>query len=217
MKKNLIVALDFDSAELALKFLENLDPKRCLVKVGLELFISEGWKILDLISEKGFEIFLDLKLHDIPNTVANSIRKISNFNVALTTIHLNGGKDMIEAASSEKKGNIKILGVSILTSLSKNDILEITDTKFDIYFHNLISIASNTNIDGVVCSPNELDKLKDFKKLKVVPGIRNDISDDDQKRVMSPIEAYKKGADFIVVGRPITKSEDPRKALELFL
>tara|TARA_B100000242_G_scaffold43166_1_gene25688 strand:- start:1758 stop:2411 length:654 start_codon:yes stop_codon:yes gene_type:complete len=217
MKKNLIVALDFDSAELALKFLENLDPKRCLVKVGLELFISEGWKILELISEKGFEIFLDLKLHDIPNTVANSIRKISNFNVALTTIHLNGGKDMIEAASSEKKGNIKILGVSILTSLSKNDILEITDTKFDIYFNNLISIASNTNIDGVVCSPNELDKLKDFKKLKIVPGIRNDISDDDQKRVMSSNEAYQKGADFIVVGRPITKSDDPRKALELFL
>ena len=217
MKKNLIVALDFDSAESALKFLENLDPKRCLVKVGLELFISEGWKILDLISEKGFEIFLDLKLHDIPKTVANSIRKISNFNVALTTIHLNGGKDMIEAASSERKGNIKILGVSILTSLSKNDILEITDTKFDIYFNNLISIASNTDIDGVVCSPNELDKLKDFNKLKVVPGIRNDISDDDQKRVMSSIEAYQKGADFIVVGRPITKSDDPRKALEFFL
>ena len=217
MKKKLIVALDFDSAEPALKFLDNLDPKRCLVKVGLELFISEGWKILDLISEKGFEIFLDLKLHDIPNTVANSIRKISNFNVALTTIHLNGGKDMIEAASSEKRGNIKILGVSILTSLSKNDILEITDTKFDIYFNNLISIASNTNIDGVVCSPNELDKLKDFNKLKVVPGIRNDISDDDQKRVMSSVEAYQKGADFIVVGRPITKSDDPRKALEFFL
>ena len=217
MKKKLIVALDFGSAEPALKFLDNLDPKRCLVKVGLELFISEGWQILDLISEKGFEIFLDLKLHDIPNTVANSIRKISNFNVALTTIHLNGGKDMIEAASSEKRGNIKILGVSILTSLSKNDILEITDTKFDIYFNNLISIASNTNIDGVVCSPNELDKLKDFNKLKVVPGIRNDISDDDQKRVMSSVEAYQKGADFIVVGRPITKSDDPRKALEFFL
>ena len=75
----------------------------------------------------------------------------------------------------------------------------------------------STNVDGVVCSPNELDKLKDFNKLKVVPGIRNDISNDDQKRVMSPVEAYKKGADFIVVGRPITKSEDPRKALELFL
>ena len=125
-------------------------------------------------------------------------------------------RDRIEAASLEK-GNIKILGVSILTSLSKNDILEITLTEFDNYFNNLISIATNTNIDGVVCSPNELDKLKNFNKLKVVPGIRNDISDDDQKRVMSSIEAYQKGADFIVVGRPITKSEDPRKALELFL
>ena len=216
MSKKLIVALDFDNAKSALDFLGNLDSKKCLVKVGLELFISEGWKILDLISEKGFEIFLDLKLYDIPNTVANSIRKISNFNVALTTIHLNGGKDMVEAAASEK-GNIKILGVSILTSLSSNDIFKITNTEFDIYFNNLISIASKNNVDGVVCSPNELDKLKNFKKLKVVPGIRNDISNDDQKRVMSSFEAYQKGADFIVVGRPITKSDDPRKAAELFL
>ena len=115
MKKKLIVALDFESAELALNLLEKLDPQKCLVKVGLELFISEGWKVLDIISEKGFEIFLDLKLHDIPNTVANSVRKISNFNVTLTTVHLNGGKDLIEAATSEK-GNIKILGVSILLS-----------------------------------------------------------------------------------------------------
>ena len=216
MNKKLIVALDFDNADKALNFLNNLDPNKCLVKVGLELFISEGWKILDLISERGFEIFLDLKLHDIPNTVAKSIKKISNFNVALTTVHLSGGISMLEAASSEK-GNIKILGVSILTSLSQNEIFEITDTNFDVYFNNLISIASSTNVDGVVCSPNELDRLKDFNKLKVVPGIRNDISDDDQKRVMSSSEAYHKGADFIVVGRPITKSEDPKKALELFI
>ena len=216
MNKKLIVALDFDNADKALNFLNNLDPNKCLVKVGLELFISEGWKILDLISDRGFEIFLDLKLHDIPNTVAKSIKKISNFNVALTTVHLNGGMSMLEAASSEK-ANIKILGVSILTSLSKEEIFEITDTNFDVYFNNLISIASSSNVDGVVCSPNELDRLKDFNKLKVVPGIRNNISDDDQKRVMTSSEAYKKGADFIVVGRPITKSEDPKKALELFI
>ena len=216
MNKKLIVALDFDNADKALYFLNNLDPNKCLVKVGLELFISEGWKILDLISERGFEIFLDLKLHDIPNTVAKSIKKISNFNVALTTVHLSGGISMLEAASSEK-GNIKILGVSILTSLSQNEIFEITDTNFDVYFNNLISIASSTNVDGVVCSPNELDRLVDFNKIKVVPGIRNDVSDDDQKRVMSSTEAYQKGADFIVVGRPITKSDDPKKALEFFL
>lgn len=216
MNKKLIVALDFNNAEMALNFLGKLDSKKCLVKVGLELFISEGWKILDLISNKGFEIFLDLKLHDIPNTVANSVRKISDFNVALTTVHLNGGTDMLEAASSES-GNVKVLGVSILTSLSKNDVFKITSTNFDIYFNNLISIASNTNIDGVVCSPYELQKLKNFNKLKIVPGIRNDISNDDQKRVMSSNEAYRQGADFIVVGRPITKSQDPRKALEHFL
>jgi len=216
MNKKLIVALDFDNADKALNFLNNLDPNKCLVKVGLELYISEGWKILDLISDRGFEIFLDLKLHDIPNTVAKSIKKISNFNVTLTTVHLSGGMRMLEAASSEK-GSIKILGVSILTSLSKEEIFEITDTNFDTYFNNLISIASSSNVDGVVCSPNELDRLKNFNKLKVVPGIRNDVSDDDQKRVMTSTEAYHKGADFIVVGRPITKSEDPKKALELFI
>ena len=216
MSKKLIVALDFNNADKALNFLNNLDPNKCLVKVGLELFISAGWKILDLISEKGFEIFLDLKLHDIPNTVAKSIKQISSFNVALTTVHLSGGISMLEAASSEK-GNIKILGVSILTSLSQKEIFEITEVNFDVYFNNLISISSSTDVDGVVCSPNELDRLKDFNKLKVVPGIRNNISDDDQKRVMTSTEAYHKGADFIVVGRPITKSEDPKKALELFL
>jgi len=216
MNKKLIVALDFDNADKALNFLKHLDSNKCLVKVGLELFISEGWKILDLISERGFEIFLDLKLHDIPNTVAKSIKMISNFNVALTTVHLNGGTNMLEAAFSEK-GNIKILGVSILTSLSKKEIFEITDTNFDVYFNNLISIATSANVDGVVCSPNELDRLEDFNKLKVVPGIRNDVSDDDQKRVMTSAEAYRKGADFIVVGRPITKSEDPQKAMELFI
>jgi len=119
MNKKLIVALDFDSAELALNFLENLDPQKCLVKVGLELFISEGWKVLDLISEKGFEIFLDLKLHDIPNTVANSVRKISNFNVALTTIHLNGGKDMIEAAKLDGASDLKIFTAIIIPYLEK--------------------------------------------------------------------------------------------------
>jgi len=212
----IIVAIDEVNFEKASAILDNLDSKKCMVKIGSVSFNSIGRELVSYAAKKGFEIFLDLKLHDIPNTVANSVRKISNFNVALTTIHLNGGKDMIEAASSEK-GNIKILGVSILTSLSKNDIFEITDTDFNVYFNKLISIASNTNIDGVVCSPNELDKLKNFNKLKVVPGIRNDISNDDQKRVMSSIEAYKKGADFIVVGRPITKSEDPRKAVELFL
>jgi len=155
-------------------------------------------------------------LHDIPNTVAGAIRKISNFNFSLTTIHLNGGKEMIKAAD-EVKGDVKILGVSILTSLSREDILEITSSEFDIYFDKLISVAKNTNIDGIVCSPNELNKLSDFNKLKVVPGIRNSISDDDQKRIMSSNDAYQNGADFIVVGRPITLSKDPAKALELFI
>ena len=216
MSKTIIVAVDETQLRNFQNVVDSLDSDLCMIKIGSVSFNAFGHQAISYASNKGFKIFLDLKLHDIPNTVANSVRKISNFNVALTTIHLNGGKEMIEAASLEK-GNIEILGVSILTSLSKNDIFEITHTEFDNYFNNLISIATNTNVDGVVCSPNELDKLKNFNKLKVVPGIRNDISDDDQKRVMSSIEAYQKGADFIVVGRHITRSEDPRKALELFL
>ena len=160
----IIVAIDEVNFKKASTIIDNLDSKKCMVKIGSVAFNSIGREVVSYADEKGFDIFLDLKLHDIPNTVANSVRKISNFNVALTTIHLNGGKDMIEAASSEK-GNIKILGVSILTSLSENDIFEITNTEFDTYFNNLISIASKTNVDGVVCSPNELIKLKNFKKL----------------------------------------------------
>ncbi len=216
MKKRLIVALDFNSSKATLDFLEKLDPNVCLVKVGLELFISEGWSILDSISSRGFEIFLDLKLHDIPNTVHKAVKNISRFNVSLTTIHLSGGEEMIAAANSAK-GEIDILGVTILTSLSRKDIFEITSSDFNNYFDNLISIANNSDVNGIVCSPNELDELQNFKKLKVVPGIRNSLSNDDQKRVMTSDEAYKKGADFIVVGRPITLADDPNKAIKLFI
>tara|TARA_B100001093_G_scaffold147760_1_gene140472 strand:- start:1157 stop:1807 length:651 start_codon:yes stop_codon:yes gene_type:complete len=216
MKKRLIVALDFDNSKSTLDFLEKLDPNLCLVKVGLELFISEGWSILDSISNRGFEIFLDLKLHDIPNTVHKAVKKISRFNVSLTTIHLCGGEEMI-AAANNAKGDIDILGVTILTSLSEKDVLEITSSDFNNYFDNLISIANNSDVNGIVCSPNELDVLQNFKKLKVVPGIRNFLSNDDQKRVMTSGEAYEKGADFIVVGRPITLADDPTKAIKLFV
>lgn len=176
MKKRLIVALDFNNSKSTLDFLERVDPNMCLVKVGLELFISEGWSILELISNKGFEIFLDLKLHDIPNTVHKAVKSISRFNVSLTTIHLSGGEEMIAAANSAK-GEIDILGVTILTSLSRKDVFEITSSEFNNYFDNLISIANNSDVDGIVCSPNELETLQNFKKLKVVPGIRNSLSD----------------------------------------
>ena len=211
--KRLIIALDFKNIDEMSHFISNLDPQKCIVKVGLQLFISEGPKVLDFLSQSGFEIFLDLKLHDIPNTVRKSVEEISQYNVKLTTIHLQGGRDMIRAAN-EAKGNTKILGVSLLTSLNDSDTRELYNNDFKKQFDKLINLAMETKIDGVVCSSHELELIKDSLLIKVVPGIRNQDSSDDQKRVMTSSEAYSNGADYIVVGRPITQAKDVEEAIK---
>ena len=216
ISKRLIIALDTDDLNLVKKLSAFFDPKLCLMKVGLQLYIAHGKEVLDYLSEQGFEIFLDLKLHDIPNTVAKAIKEIQKFNIKMTTIHSQGGVEMINAAL-DQSNDIKILAVSLLTSLDKQDVSRLYDNDFEKQFEMLLKVITDTKTHGIVCSSHELVKINGNNLIKVVPGIRNDISDDDQKRVMSPIEAYKKGADFIVVGRPITRSENPRKALELFL
>ena len=211
--KRLIIALDFKNIDEMSHFISNLDPQKCIVKVGLQLFISEGPKVLDFLSQNGFEIFLDLKLHDIPNTVRKSVEEISQYNVKLTTIHLQGGRDMIRAAN-EAKGNTKILGVSLLTSLNDSDTRELYNNDFKKQFDKLINLAMETKIDGVVCSSHELELIKDSLLIKVVPGIRNQDSSDDQKRVMTSCEAYSNGADYIVVGRPITQAKQIEEAIK---
>ena len=211
--KRLIIALDFKSIDEMSNFISNLDPQKCIIKVGLQLFISEGPKVLEFLSQRGFEIFLDLKLHDIPNTVKKSVEEISQFNVKLTTIHLQGGRDMIQAAN-EAKGDTKILGVSLLTSLDEIDTRELYNNNFKKQFDNLINLAMEMNIDGIVCSSHELELIKDPSLIKVVPGIRNRDTLDDQKRVMTSGEAYSKGADYIVVGRPITQAKDIEEAIK---
>lgn len=216
MSKRLIVALDFDNKVDALRTLDLLDCNKCMVKVGLQLFVSEGWELISAIKQKNFDIFLDLKLHDIPNTVSKKIEKIADFGVDMTTIHLTGGEHMIDAACQASK-DVKVLGVSVLTSLSNDDILKIASISLEEKFNNLITLANNSDLDGIVCSPQELTKLKDFQKLKVVPGIRNKSSNDDQVRVLSASDAYNSGADFIVVGRPITQVSNPTEALKDFL
>ena len=141
--KRLIIALDFKNIDEMSHFISNLDPQKCIVKVGLQLFISEGPKVLDFLSQRGFEIFLDLKLHDIPNTVRKSVEEISQYNVKLTTIHLQGGRDMIQAAN-QVKGDTKILGVSLLTSLVDSDTRELYNIDFEKQFNNLINLATET-------------------------------------------------------------------------
>ena len=211
--KRLIIALDFKNIDEMSHFITNLDPQKCIVKVGLQLFISGGPKVLEFLSQRGFEIFLDLKLHDIPNTVRKSVEEISQYNVKFTTIHLQGGRDMIQAAN-EAKGRIKILGVSLLTSLDDSDTRELYNNDFKKQFDKLINLAMETKIDGVVCSSHELELIKDSLLIKVVPGIRNQDSSDDQKRIMTSSEAYSNGADYIVVGRPITQAKDVEEAIK---
>jgi orotidine-5'-phosphate decarboxylase len=214
--KKLIVALDFSNAEEVAQITSLLDPQKCVLKVGLQLYLAVGQTILRQLTDQGFKIFLDLKLHDIPNTVHKAVAEIAQFNVLMTTIHLQGGAEMIEAAKSAA-GSTKILGVSLLTSLDEKDTQQLYGNAFENQFNKLMTVAESSSIDGIVCSPQELVKLHDFNKLKVVPGIRNAQTEDDQKRTMSSEDAYAQGADYIVVGRPITQASNVESALEEYL
>ena len=214
--KRLIVALDFKNFDEMSKFAEKLDPNKCIVKVGLQLFISDGLRVLDYLSDKGFDIFLDLKLHDIPNTVMKAIEQITKFNVLMTTIHLQGGLEMIKAAIEVKK-QTKLIGVSLLTSLDTTDTELMYGNQLNDQFIKLLKVAEQSEIDGIVCSPKELQSITTSNLIKVVPGIRNSKLADDQKRVMTAKEAYENGADYIVVGRPITLSENIENTVDEYL
>ena len=216
ISKRLIIALDTDDLNLVKKLSAFFDPKLCLMKVGLQLYIAHGKEVLEYLSEQGFEIFLDLKLHDIPNTVAKAIKEIQKFNIKMTTIHSQGGVEMINAAL-DQSNDIKILAVSLLTSLDRQDVSRLYDNDFEKQFDMLLKVITDTNTHGIVCSSHELFKISDNNLIKVVPGIRNDDVSDDQKRIMSSKAAYENGADFIVVGRPIINSENPSKEYKKYL
>ena len=216
ISKRLIIALDTDDLNLVKKLSAFFDPKLCLMKVGLQLYIAHGKEVLDYLSEQGFEIFLDLKLHDIPNTVAKAIKEIQKFNIKMTTIHSQGGIEMINAAL-DQSNDIKFLAVSLLTSLDKQDVSTLYDNDFEKQFEMLLKVITDTKTHGIVCSSHELVKISDNNLIKVVPGIRNDDVSDDQKRIMSSKVAYANGADFIVVGRPIINSENPSEEYKKYL
>ena len=219
MGKDVIVACDFSSADKVFEFLDKFTDKKPFVKIGMELFYAEGPQIVKKIKERGHKIFLDLKLHDIPNTVKKSMAVLSNLDVDMTNLHASGTKRMMEGALeglTRPDGTRPILiAVTQLTSTDQesmeNDLLikEPIDKVVMHYAKN----AKDAGLDGVVCSPLEAGKVhdtcgKDF--VTVTPGVRfadGDIG--DQKRVMTPAEAKKIGSDYIVVGRPITAAEDP--------
>lgn len=214
--KPIFFALDGKSLKEFEKQLDILKDHIYGVKVGLELFTSEGPSCVEQLKSDGWVVFLDLKLHDIPNTVAKAIKEIQKFNIKMTTIHSQGGVEMIKAAL-DQSNDVKILAVSLLTSLDRQDISRLYDNDFEKQFEMLLKVIMDTNTHGIVCSSHELVKISDDNLIKVVPGIRNDDVSDDQKRIMSSKAAYANGADFIVVGRPIINSENPSDEYKKYL
>ena len=213
--KQIIVALDFDSIEEATNIVELLDPEIYRLKIGKQLFSSVGPKILENFNSQGFDIFLDLKLHDIPNTVYKALKNLLNHRVWMTNIHLLGGEEMILAAKEARehsKSEALLIGVTVLTSLDENNI---KNMGFNLQIPELVRVLSLTakrnNIDGVVCSAKEVSEIKgnlgeDF--ITVTPGIRVQQVQDDQSRVATLKEAVKNGSDYIVLGREITSSKN---------
>ena len=224
MGKDVIIACDFDSAEKTFAFLDKFTGKKPFVKIGMELYYAEGPSIVKEIKKRGHKIFLDLKLHDIPNTVKKAMAVLSRLDVDMTNLHAAGTKRMMQAAIeglTRPDGTRPILiAVTQLTSTDQesmeNDLL--INAPIDEVVMHYASCAADAGLDGVVCSPLEAGKVHDKcgkNFVTVTPGVRFADGDvGDQKRVMTPAEANKIGSDYIVVGRPITAAEDPVAAYQ---
>ena len=224
MGKDVIIACDFDSAEKTFAFLDKFEGKKPFVKIGMELYYAEGPSIVREIKRRGHKIFLDLKLHDIPNTVKKGMAVLSRLDVDMTNLHASGTVRMMEAAieglTREDGSRPILIAVTQLTSTDeeamKNDLL-IDKPLPEVVMHYAAN-AKKAGLDGVVCSPLEAGKVHEVcgsTFVTVTPGVRfADGDKGDQKRVMTPEEAKKIGSDYIVVGRPITAAEDPVAAYE---
>ena len=216
----IIVAIDTYDLQEANVILDQLDPDLCKIKIGSVVFNSLGKSFLKEVSSRGFKIFLDLKLHDIPNTVHEAILGFHDCSIDMLTVHLSGGEEMLKKAMLAGKSiNTKVIGVSILTSLEESDTLSLFDNKLDHQIRNLFEIAVKANLDGVVCSPHELEMsntVLNSDSIKITPGIRDIKVEDDQARTMSAKEAIEQGATFLVIGRPITQAQDISTALKTF-
>ena len=216
--KKIIVALDSDNLNKIIKLVKILKKEAFAFKIGYEFFYNfgiEGYKKIYSVCPK---IFLDLKLHDIPNTVETGLKALVKMKPLFTTIHISGGDNMMLTSSKVKK-NTKVLGVSVLTSLDRNQTKKYYNQKnISVLVKKFTQAAKQNKLDGVVCSPQEIKHIrKEVGKnfIIVTPGIRinSKLKSDDQKRVETPNKAMNLGADYLVIGRPITKSKDPLKSL----
>ena len=221
MTKNaekIIVALDVPTSKAALKLVTDLSNDIGFFKVGLQLYTAAGPGFVRAISFLTPKVFLDLKLHDIPNTVGKSVEAAGEFGVQMLTIHLSGGSEMIRAAVGARKANMSILGVTVLTSADEQTLQEMgISDKINNQVLRLAKLGVENGVDGLVASPQEIKPLRaEFgDKIKiVVPGIRPSWSaPGDQKRTMTPRQALDAGADYLVIGRPILAHPDPREAV----
>ena len=218
----IIVALDIATKEKALELVEQLGGEISFFKIGLQLYTVEGPEIVRAVLATGAKVWLDLKLHDIPNTVARAVESASHLGVQMLTIHLSGGSEMIRAATGARANNIMILGVTVLTSATEQTLREIgiADNVADQVLR-LARLGAQAGIDGVVASPHEIKTLRcEFGgKIKIaVQGIRPTWAEPgDQKRFMTPRQAIEAGADYIGIGRPITSHPNPREAVAKIL
>ena len=215
MSKTIIVAIDETQLVNFQSVVDSLDSDLCMIKVGSVSFNALGHQAISYASNKGFKIFLDLKLHDIPNTVKKSIKGLVSLPIDMMTIHTSGGLEMMKAAKNAVDGtDIKIFGVTALTSLTDEDTSLIFKRTAAEQVNTMLDLAEQAGIDGIVCSPHELSLVtKRESLLSITPGIRLKDSNDDQNRVMTPKDALKQGANFLVIGRPITEAKNIKEAL----
>jgi len=217
-----VVALDFDKKTDALSFIDRISPNDCKLKVGKEMFTYFGPEFVKTLTGKGFDVFLDLKFHDIPNTVAKAVTAAADLGVWMVNVHASGGSQMMTKAKQalENYGNDAplLIAVTVLTSMSENDLhgLGINKTPAE-QVNFLANLTKESGLDGVVCSAMEAEQLKlslgkEFKL--ITPGIRPaGSSKDDQQRIMTPEQAMNVGVDYLVIGRPITQAVDPQLVL----
>lgn len=221
----IIVALDFPTQDQALAMADRLDPSLCRVKVGKELYTASGPAILEQLHKRGYDVFLDLKFHDIPNTCSKAVGVAADLGVWMVNVHASGGRRMMEASRNEiEKRSHKplLIGVTVLTSLEAEDLAEVGITvPVHEQVERLARLTQSSGLDGVVCSAQEVALIRqtcgpDF--LTVTPGIRPEGSEQgDQRRVMTPRQAKEAGVDYMVIGRPVTQSSNPSESCQAII
>jgi len=222
----IITALDYKTAQSALEFVEKIDPSLTRLKVGKELFTCAGPALVEQLQAKGFDVFLDLKFHDIPNTVKGALEAAASLGVWMVNVHAGGGRRMLDAARAAipvagEAGGTRLIAVTVLTSMDDDELAGVgVKNTAQQQVEVLAQLAIDQGLDGVVCSAQEVGLIRSIASssfLTVTPGVRlatANVANDDQRRVMTPTDAIKAGSNYLVIGRPITQSDNPLDTLK---